>query len=81
MARDIFDLAEKEGFEQGWQDGISGFPRAPHPDIGFDLLQPGYAKHFHTAYNDAYEAGFEERKRREALRQAKSREIEQERER
>ena len=81
MAKDLFDIAEKEGFEQGWRDGLSGFLRAPRPDIGFDLLQPGYAKHFHAAYHDAYDAGVDERRRREALKQAKVKEPDQQLER
>ncbi len=68
MTNEFLQMAEQEGFEQGWSDALRGMPEFPRPDVGYELLQPGYGLRFLEAYERAYEAGLEEKQRRDALR-------------
>lgn len=81
MAENLIELAEEEGFKQGWSDGLAGAGKMPCPDIGFSLLEPGYMKHFNASYHDAYETAREEQRRRAALEVRRSHEQSEQRDR
>ncbi len=81
MAENLIQLADEEGFHQGWSDGLAGAHKMPCPDIGFSLLEPGFVKRFNTAYYDAYETAREEQRRRAALEVRRSHEQSEQRER
>lgn len=72
MYDNIKEMAQKEGFEQGWRDGHNASPKFPRPDIGYELLQPGYTKAFHQAYMDAYETAKDEKRRFDMLQHQRS---------
>ncbi|SNZ20095.1 hypothetical protein [Cohaesibacter gelatinilyticus] len=81
MPENLIEMAEEEGFKQGWSDCLAGAAKMPFPDIGFSLLEPGYVKHFNAAYYDAYETAREEQRRRAALEARRSHEQSEQRER
>lgn len=72
MVDEILQMAEQEGFEQGWDDALRGMPQMPRPDIGYELIQPGYTKTFRQSYLDAFEAGHSERRRRKELQRGQT---------
>ena len=72
MNDEIKEIAEKEGFEQGYFDGRHNFPKLPRPDINYEVLAPSYIKMFHEAYFEAYDVGKAEFDRLAVLRRSRT---------
>ena len=65
--------AERQGFEQGWFDGLHGQPVHPKPVLGVGLFDLDYLKVFKAAYLDGHATlKAEMDNRRKALLQTRS---------
>ena len=67
MAMTVLDKADKDGFEQGWFDGLHGQPAIAKPALSPGLFDLEYLKRFKAAYLDGHATAQQEMARREEL--------------
>ena len=52
------DAGRMEGRRHGLEDGMSGKPRIPRPEVEMATLLPEYAANYQTSYDLAYNRAF-----------------------
>ncbi len=67
MSDNLSDQGDRDGFEQGWFDGLHGKAAQPRPALGIGLFDVDYMRHFSAAYKDGFETAHKELARREDL--------------
>lgn len=67
MTKSISDQGDRNGFQQGWEDGMKRRPANPNPSLVFGLFDTDYLRSYRAAYNDGFETAKTELARREYL--------------
>lgn len=67
MTTSMRDEGDRNGFQQGWDDGMKRQPANPNPSLAFGLFDTDYLRSYRAAYKDGFETAQAELARREYL--------------
>ena len=72
MTTNMSDQGDRDGFQQGWGDGMKRQVSQPNPSLAFGLFDTDYLRSYRAAYNDGFETAKTELARREYLLRCKT---------
>jgi hypothetical protein len=72
MTKSMSDQGDRNGFQQGWEDGMKRRPANPYPSLAFGLFDTDYLRSYRAAYKDGFETAQGELARREYLLRSRS---------
>lgn len=75
MTTNMSDQGDRDGFQQGWGDGMKRQVSQPNPSLAFGLFDTDYLRSYRAAYNDGFETAKTELARREYLLRCKTSEL------
>jgi hypothetical protein len=67
MTNSMSDQGDRNGFQQGWEDGMKRHPANPMPSLAFGLFDTDYLRSYRAAYTDGFETAQTELARRDYL--------------
>lgn len=67
MTTSMSDQGDRNGFQQGWEDGLKRHPANPNPSLTFGLFDTDYLRSYRAGYKDGFETAQAELARREYL--------------
>lgn len=67
MTTNMSEQGDRDGFQQGWGDGMKRQVSQPNPSLAFGLFDTDYLRSYRAAYNDGFETAKTELARREYL--------------